>query len=184
MLDRKSTGVIFVDIQGTLANIIEQTEPFIANTVMLYKGAKVLGLPTVVLEQMPHKLGATTGALSQCFDPLQTIISKHHFNACHEPAFIKELQNPAITDWLVCGIEAHICVYQTIVGMLETQRVKPQSVQVVLDAIGSRSGANKQLAINKLGASGVQFTSTEMCLYELTQDAQSDDFKEILAIIK
>lgn len=184
MLDKNSTGVIFVDIQGTLANIIEQTEPFITNTVMLYKGATVLGLPTIVLEQMPHKLGASTSALSQCFHAQQTVISKHHFNACHEPAFMNELQNPAITDWLICGIEAHICVYQTITGMLESGVAKPQSVHLVGDAIGSRKSANKQVAIDKLQTLGVQLSSTEMSLYELTQDAQNDCFKDILSIIK
>ncbi|MDT0582039.1 isochorismatase family protein [Brumicola blandensis] len=184
MLQPESTGVIFVDIQGKLAELIEQAEPFISNTVALFKGAQDLHMKTLVLEQMPDKLGHTASALSDCFSSEQQIIAKHHFNACHEAEFVTQLQDPSISDWLVCGIEAHICVYQTITGLLESDLATPRSIHLVCDAIGSRNLNNKAIAIQKLNALGVQLSSTEMCLYELLKDAQNPAFKRILSYIK
>ncbi len=184
MLQAESTGVIFVDIQGKLAELIEQTEPFSANAIALCKGAQTLGLKTLVLEQMPDKLGHTIPALKACFASDQAIIAKHHFNACHEAEFVKQLQDPGISTWLICGIEAHICVYQTITGMLESDLAKPRSIHIICDAIGSRDRNNKALAIQKLNTLGVQLSSTEMCLYELLQDAKNPAFKDILSFIK
>lgn len=184
MLQAESTGVIFVDIQGKLAELIEQAEPFIDNAVALFKGAKALQMKTLVLEQMPNKLGHTVSALSGCFSSEQQVIAKYHFNACHEREFVQQLQDPNISQWLVCGIEAHICVYQTITGMLESDLAEARSIHIVCDAIGSRNPNNKSIAIQKLNTLGVQLSSTEMCLYELLQDAKNPVFKDILSVTK
>ncbi|KAL8218962.1 UNVERIFIED_CONTAM: hypothetical protein K2H54_000388 [Gekko kuhli] len=95
-------------------------------------------------------------------------------------------QNPdklgatGVSHWLVCGIEAHICVYQTVLGLLDAG----SQVSLVVDAVSSRSAANRELAIHKLAAHGAELTSVEMSLYELLGDCRHPAFRSILALIK
>ncbi|HBY88037.1 MAG TPA: hydrolase, partial [Colwellia sp.] len=85
-----------------------------------------------------------------------------------------------VDTWIVCGIEAHICVYQTAISL----KRMGFEVQIVSDCVSSRELANKKLAINKLVNNGVELTGLEMCLFELVKDCRSPVFKEILALIK
>jgi len=97
-----------------------------------------------------------------------------------EPALADALARQGVSHWLVCGIEAHICVYQTVLGLLDAG----SQVSLVVDAVSSRSAANRELAINKLAAHGAELTSVEMCLYELLGDCRHPAFRAILALIK
>ncbi|MDF1763635.1 MAG: isochorismatase family protein [Oleibacter sp.] len=189
MLNKYNTGLIVVDIQGKLARMVDDSEALIANCAKLIKGAQVLGMPIICCEQNPEKLGATVDELSALLAPANPI-AKFTFNAGEEPKFIDEINavqirsnninKDKITTWLICGIEAHICVYQTA---LHLQQLGYQ-IQLVTDCISSRTPANKQLGINKLMSKGVDITGVEMCLYELIKDCRSAEFKEILNIIK
>lgn len=80
----------------------------------------------------------------------------------------------------MCGIEAHICVYQTVLGLLDSGA----DVSLVVDAVSSRSAANRDLAIAQLATRGARLTSVEMCLYELLGDCRHPAFRPILALIK
>ena len=80
----------------------------------------------------------------------------------------------------MCGIEAHICVYQTAMGLLELG----YKVQVVGDCVSSRTALNKDLAIRRLTDAGIQITGLEMSLYELVKDCRAPEFKFILSLIR
>lgn len=179
MLAQNNTGLIVIDIQGKLAKLVQDSNTLISNTEKLIKGAKVLCLPIIVLEQNPSKLGSTTEELSILLDTVSPI-SKFSFNACEEPALLEAMNNSNIKNWLICGIEAHICVYQTVLSLF----LAGIKVQVVSDCISSRKLENKQLAIQKLLNLGVEITSLEMCLYEIMKDCKNPKFKEILPLIK
>jgi len=179
MINDKDTGLILIDVQGKLARMVFESEELIANIEKLIKGCKVLGIPIIWLEQYPEGLGKTIPELSKLLTN-QSPIEKRFFNALEE----KEVENEIIklnkNNWLVCGIEAHICVYQTVMALL----AKKFQVEVVADCISSRKKTSIDIALNKLREKGAGITNVEMCLYELLKDSKRDEFKKVLAFIK
>ena len=179
MLSRDDTGLIVVDIQGKLANIVHDSEKMIPNTLALIKGAKVLNLPILWLEQNPEKLGATIPEISNALTPLEPI-AKYTFDGCGSKLFDEAVKQSNVNQWLVCGIETHICVYQTVSSLIQ----RGYAIELVSDCVSSRRLSNKELAISKLAAKGVGMTSVEMCLYELVGDCRASEFREILRLIR
>ncbi|CAH6853217.1 Isochorismatase [Vibrio chagasii] len=179
MLMRQNTGLVVVDVQGKLARLVDESETLISNCGKLIKGAQVLGLPIISLEQNPDKLGATVSELSDLLSEVEPV-TKFTFNACDEPKFVEAVQAKDVATWLVCGIEAHICVYQTTMGLLDLG----YKVEVVSDCISSRTALNKDLAICRMRESGIQITGLEMSLYELVKDCRTPEFKSILSLIR
>ena len=180
MLLKENTGLIVVDIQGKLARLVHDSDVFIANCAKLIKGAQALELPIIVLEQNPEKLGTTVDELSALLNDINPI-TKFTFNACESPDFLKTVQaHQAIDTWLVCGIEAHICVYQTAKGLVDLG----YKVELVSDCVSSRAISDIQLGINRLKDSGVEITVLEMCLYELVRDCRSPQFKQVLELVR
>ncbi len=179
MLHKEKTGLIIVDVQGKLARIVHESETVLGNIQKLIQGCQILNLPIIWLEQNPQGLGKTVPELRahlKNFQPLE----KFTFNACDSSSFIQAIAESDIQQWLICGIEAHICVYQTSLGLLSRDYV----VEVVSDCISSRSKANIDLALKKLQKHGASLTSVEMCFYELIKDARKEEFKRILPLIK
>jgi nicotinamidase-related amidase len=179
MLRKENTGLIMVDIQGKLAGLVHDSDALLANCKKLIKGVQALDLPIIWLEQNPDKLGPTVDALSVLLDA-QKPISKFTFDACESPQFMQALRTVDVGTWLICGIEAHICVYQTALNLKRSGF----EVQLVCDCISSRTLANKNLAVSKLVNKGIDITGLEMCLYELLKDCRAAEFKEILGLIK
>ena len=179
MLSKESTGLVVIDIQGKLANIVHESELLISNTIKLIKGAQALNLPILWLEQNPDKLGTTAPEIRDVLAQIKPN-SKFTFDACKEQSFIQSIENTNISTWLVCGIETHICVYQTAMSLLNSDF----DVELVSDCVSSRTALNKKIAISKLTSKGVGLTSLEMCLYELAGDCRATEFKEILSLIK
>ncbi len=179
MLMRQNTGLVVVDVQGKLARLVDDSDALIANCGKLIQGAQVLGLPIIRLEQNPEKLGATVDELNDLLSGAKPI-PKFTFNACDEPKFVEAVRAKDVETWLVCGIEAHICVYQTAMGLLDLG----YKVQVVNDCISSRTALNKKLAISRMREAGIQITGVEMSLYELVKDCRAPEFKLILSLIR
>lgn len=179
MLSQEKSGLIIVDVQGKLARMVHESDALLSNIQVLIRGCQILKLPIVWLEQNPQGLGQTVielKALLKDYQPLE----KYRFNACDSSDFIKAITDSGVQQWLVCGIEAHICVYQTSLGLL----ARNYDVEVVVDCISSRSKANIDLALNKLQRHGASLTNIEMCLYELVKDSRKEEFKQILPLIK
>ncbi|MFT6154621.1 MAG: nicotinamidase-related amidase [Bermanella sp.] len=179
MLRKENAGLIVTDIQGKLARLVHDSDNIIANCVKLIKGAQALGLPIIWLEQNPDKLGPTVDDISSLLST-QNPIPKFSFNACDEPQFIQAVSAVNVNTWLICGIEAHICVYQTAMHLKHLG----YSVQLVSDCISSRTLDNKNLGVSKLSNNGIELTGLEMCLYELIKDCREKEFKNILSLIK
>jgi len=196
MLVKDNTGLIVVDIQGKLARLVHESATLISNCEKLIKGVQILDLPIIWLEQNPDKLGTTveelscllgsganqqTSALSD--KPLLTTIepiTKFTFDAGENAQFMQAVNEAKVDNWLICGIETHICVYQTALNLM----TKALSVHLVADCVSSRTLENKNLALNKLNHSGAALTGLEMCLFELVKDCRTPEFKAILSLIK
>ena len=179
MLRKGRTGLVVIDVQGKLATIVHDSEVFIANLVKLVKAAKLLGLPILWLEQNPEKLGATVPELREVLDRVEPI-AKYSFSACGEPAFVEAVKKAKMNSWLITGIETHICVYQTALGLLDLG----YDVELVSDCVSSRTIENKDMALAKLARKGAEVTSLEMCLFELIGDCRADKFRGALSLIK
>ncbi len=180
MLSKGNTGLIVVDVQGKLATLMHESDALIENIAKLVKGAKALDLPILWLEQNPERLGPTAEPIREVLESTHLPITKYTFDGCKEATFKVAVENAKVDTWLVCGIESHICVYQTAVSL----RQSGYRVELVTDCVSSRTAANKALALAKLTANGVVLTGLEMCLYEMVEDCRAPEFKEILALIK
>ncbi|MBE3792914.1 isochorismatase family protein [Vibrio parahaemolyticus] len=180
MLSKGNTGLIVVDVQGKLATLMHESDALIENITKLVKGAKALDLPILWLEQNPERLGPTAEPIREVLENTHLPITKYTFDGCKEATFNVAVENAKVDAWLVCGIESHICVYQTAVSL----RQSGYRVELVTDCVSSRTAANKALALAKLTANGVVLTGLEMCLYEMVEDCRAPEFKESLALIK
>ena len=179
MLIHDRCGLIVVDVQGTLALSVYNSDKVIANIQRLIQCCQILNIPIIWLEQYPTGLGRTVEDISSLLVNIPCY-EKKHFNALLEPSIENAIKDSGKTQWLVTGIEAHICVYQTVCGLLE----RHYEVEIVTDAITSRALSNVELAVEKMSDEGAKQTSVEMAVYELLKRASTPEFKAILPIIK
>ncbi|PSW20109.1 hydrolase [Photobacterium sanctipauli] len=179
MLNANNTALVIVDVQGKLAQIMDNRDELFHSLETMVKGAKILDLPIVWVEQIPEKLGATIPQIADHLHDHQPI-AKNSFSCYREPKFLEALEQTNCQNVLIVGIEAHICVYQTVRQLLDAN----YHVEVVTDAVSSRKAQNKQVALNKLEQVGASLTCTEMALFELQEVAEGERFKQILSIVK
>ena len=179
MLQQENTILVVVDIQGKLANIVHEAEAMVRNAKIMIQGAKILGLPIIATEQYPKGLGHTVPEIAEHFGDVP-VLEKGTFSCCGDTAFLAELQKHGRKSVLLCGIETHVCVYQTAQDLLENG----YEVHLVTDAVSSRTPANKQLGIQKIASLGGTLTGTEMSLFELLRISGTDEFKAISKLVK
>lgn len=180
MLNLNDTVLIVIDVQGKLAQLMFQKEALFEALQRLVKGAQVLELPVIWTEQVPDKLGPTIPELQPLLAERAAPISKASFSCCGHPPFMRELEAVGRRQALLAGIETHICVYQTAVDLAG----QGYEVQVVTDAVSSRTAENRQLGLERMKEAGARLTSTEMALFELLRVAEGPKFKEINRIVK
>ena len=179
MLEKEKTGLIVVDVQGKLAQMVDQSEQMITNITKLIEGAKILGLPIIWLEQIPENLGATVAPIANALQGLEPL-HKSTFSGCGTAAICNAIQACKVEQWLLCGIEAHICVYQTAMDLKQ----QGFEAHIVCDGVSSRDPQNKALALRKFEANGIALTGVEMCLFELLKDGKTAEFKRMLPLFK
>jgi nicotinamidase-related amidase len=179
MLTIKNTLLLIVDVQGKLAQAMYAREQLFENLVKVIKGALALGIPILVTEQNPRGLGPTIpeicGLLADC-----KTISKFSFSCCDNEAFMEALRSLNPKNILIAGIESHICVYQTVRDLTKSN----YDVQIITDAVSSRTPENRRIGIERGKDCGAALTSVEMFLFEFVKDAQKSEFREILKIVK
>jgi nicotinamidase-related amidase len=176
---RSKAALAVIDIQERLLPTIFESERVVRNTVRLIKGARVLGIPVLVTEQYKKGLGATTQAVAVEIADLP-LMEKIAFSACGAAGFERALKKKKISDVILCGIEAHVCVSQTCLDLLENGF----RVFVVVDAMSSRTTENHFIAVERMRDAGGIVVSTEMVLFELLEKAGTEQFKQILTLVK
>lgn len=179
MLKVDDTALILVDYQGKLARVMHENEDLHQKMVSLVKGIQVLDIPIIWLEQYPQGLGPTTPEIKELLAGEEPI-AKMDFSACQHEDFQAKMEELNKKSYLVAGIEAHICVYQTVKELLE----EDVYVEYVRDAISSRTAENKHVAIDKMNVLGAFPTSVEMALFELMGSAAHPKFKQVSKLIK
>ncbi|MCD6394384.1 MAG: hydrolase [Planctomycetes bacterium] len=179
MIDIEKCCLAVVDVQGKLAQLMDGKESLFANIEVLIKAAKALEIPILWCQQNPRALGPTVPQLAELLDGVEPV-DKMSFSCCGDAGFIDKLNALKTADVILCGIEAHICVYQTAMDLLD----RDLNVHLIADAVSSRTAANRQIAIQRLTAEGANLSSTEMILFELLKTAEHPEFKELCGLIK
>lgn len=177
-LQREETLLLIVDVQERLLPAMAEAEQVESNCVLLARAARQLAIPVLVTEQYPQRLGATVPGIAGVIAGAQPH-AKMLFSACTDAtlAAIGETRRRTV---LLCGIEAHVCVLQTALDLIEQEF----EVFVAYDAISSRQPSNKQIGWERMRAAGALPTSTESAVFELLREAGTPDFKALLPFIK
>jgi len=178
IIKENSAGLI-IDIQERLFPYIHEHDQVAANTSILIKGLKVLGLPIVVTQQYTKGLGSTVPQLLEALGT-EEYLEKMAFSCCDDEGFMGELLRLGRKNIIIAGIESHVCVLQTTIDLLER---KFQPV-VVEDCISSRNPNDKIIAVERMRAEGAIITTYESVLFELLRYSGTAEFKEISKLVK
>lgn len=168
-----------VDVQGKLAELVQDGENVIARIGKLVRAARVLNIPIIWVEQNPEGLGATVPTIAKALEDTPCY-EKVAFNAMAESAIARAVTQLEQRHMLVCGIESHVCVYQSTYGLLNAG----MRVSVLQDCVSSRTRADREAGMQRMEAIGASIRSMEMTLFELLGDASHAKFKRILPLIK
>ena len=178
MIVRRSDCVLLVvDVQDRLIGTIAEHEAIAENIKALTKAAQILGVPVLATEQ--EKLG-------EIVPELQGLLSdspkfrKLSFSCCGDAAFMRKLRQVRKKTAIVCGIETHICVLQTVLDLLK----RHYRVLLVRDATSSHAPIDRETAIDRMRSAGAMISTTEAVIYELTERAGTEEFGKTLEIVK
>ena len=168
--------LLLVDLQQRLLPAIADGGTVVANALRLARAARLLGIPVFATEQNPAGLGFNVTETGQL---LQATVLKQDFDATREAAWATFMP-PARPHVVVAGCEAHVCVLQTVLGMLGGGG----SVRLVRDAIGSRTIVNRDAAAHRAERAGAELVTTEMVIFEWLATAGHRGFRDVRKLVK
>lgn len=181
MLTIENTCLVVVDIQEKLFKVMHNRDQVLRNSAILVKIAQVLDIPILWCQQVPDALGPTVHDLWGLFMKAEIEpMDKTTFSCCGNEAFMKRIDELKSQTAIVCGIESHVCVFQTVMELIQ----HGLSVHVVADAVSSRTNENKQIGLHRVAEGGAVITSTEMLMFELLRDSKHPKFRELAKLIK
>jgi nicotinamidase-related amidase len=180
LLRRDQTGLVVIDVQEGFRPVIDGFDAMARNVGILAEGFGILDRPVLVSEQYPKGLGHTAPEVEERLPAFTDRIEKTRFSACGVDAFEQALERTRCMSWVVCGIETHVCVNQTVLDLLE----RGYDVHVAEDAVSSRAATNRRIGLEKMLAAGARATSAEMALFEMLEQAGGDEFKAISKLVR
>lgn len=174
-LDRERAVLVVVDVQEGFRKALPEFERVAEATATMVSGAEAMGVPVLITEQYPKGLGGTAPEIAERLPDGVEPLEKTVFSAAEAEGFDLGGRDQAV----VCGIETHVCVNQTVLDLLSSGA----EVQVVEDAVGSRFPENKRIGLHKMERAGAVLTSVETSLFELLGRAGTDEFKTVQKLI-
>ncbi|MCU1349670.1 MAG: isochorismatase hydrolase [Acidobacteria bacterium] len=181
-LERSETLVVLIDLQEKLMPVIDRGAEVARNAERLIRGCKVLDVPLLLTEQYVKGLGPTIEPLRRALEETSGYVpvEKACFSSYGAAEFETALRVARRRQIVVAGIEAHVCVYQTVTDLLGAG----YEVSIVADAISSRAPENRDTALRRMTADGARLTSTEMCLFEMLATSGTEEFRAISRLVK
>jgi len=179
LLKPETTALLVIDIQQRILPVINNYQRVVDNTIKLIKGFKVLGLPIFYTEQYPKGLGPTVQSIVEELGDIKPF-DKMSFSCSGASNLFDELRSKNLLQVVICGIEAHVCVQQTVLDLLENRF----QVNLAADAVSSRKEIDYNTAIDRMLYHGAEVTTTESILFELLNICGTSQFKEISKIVK
>lgn len=175
LIDPQHSALVIIDFQARLMPHIEGGDTVLANARRLIEAARLLPIAMVITEQNADGLGHTVPELPIADIP---VIAKQTFGSCATPAFVDALRE--YRDIVIVGCEAHVCVLQTVMGLIELNR----RVFVVRDAVGARSLESKETALARMARAGADIVTTEMVVFEWLRTSDHPAFKASVRLVK
>lgn len=179
LLDPRATALLVVDVQERFRTVIAGFAAMASGCARLVRAFKILELPVLVTEQYPRGLGHTVPEVLEALGP-EPIPEKTSFSSYGCAGVPERLRSAGARSVLVCGIETHVCVSQSVHDLLAAG----YSVQVAADAVESRRPSDREIALRRLERAGAVLTSAEMAAFELMTDARHPRFREVQALFK
>lgn len=179
MFDQKDCILLLIDVQERLV-ASTFNKGIVSNVEKLVEASNILGVPVFVSEQYPKGLGHTVQEVSGKFLPGTRVIEKKAFSLLREPGVLQTLKSFGKSQIILCGIETHICVYQTAVELLN----EGFEVVVVEEACGSRKEREHNFGLELINKFGGRVSCLETVLFELLRTASHPNFKEVQGLIK
>ena len=177
LMNRDDTGLLVVDVQAKLLPLIAGHERLVWNIRRLIDGAKILGVAVAATEQYPQGLGPTAPELAE---RLGAIPAKTAFSCGECGQIFTEWRDRGIWKVLVCGIETHVCVSQTVHDLLG----EGFRVYVAADAVAARGSLDHDIALRRMDSAGATLTTTEAALFEWCGRAGTPEFKQISQLVR
>ena len=174
----RTNALLLIDIQDKIIKGINSKDFIIENIKKLLNAYQILDENIFLSEQNPIKLGKTIPELVPKVNFMK--IEKMEFSFAKTKKVINELDKKKITTLIVCGIETHICIQQSVLDLLR----KGYEVLLISDAMGSRKKIDHEVALQRMMSKGAVLTTTESIIFELCKTANRKEFKEISNIIK
>ncbi len=179
LVDASQSLLLFIDLQTKLVPAIDQAETCLSRCQILLRAARSLEIPVLATEHCSDRVGTTVPLLANDLTALE-VIEKRHFNGMLEPSLRTALLDQSKRIVVVAGMEAHVCVLQTVLGLKDAG----YDPVLVADAIGSRKPSSRELAISRLRQHGIDIVDSEMVIFEWLKAGDTDAFKALLPIIK
>lgn len=179
ILQREKTALLIIDIQERILPVIHNIENVVQNTLKLINGFKILSIPIYFTEQYPKGLGQTEKRIKEALESSEAI-QKMSFSCSGAGNLFAELKEKNISQVVVCGIESHVCVQQTVLDLIANDF----QVDVAADAISSRKQFDYEIALQRMRTNGAEVTTTESILFELLNVCGTDEFKAVSKLVK
>jgi len=179
ILKKETTALLIIDLQERILPVIRNYELVLENTIKLIKGFKTLQLPIYFTEQYPKGLGSTSIKVLSELEGY-TAIHKMSFSCSGAGDLFDDLHEKKLSQIVVCGVESHVCVQQTVLDLLANNF----QVNLAVDAVSSRKEIDYKTALQRMPTLGAEVTTTESILFELLEVCGTTEFKEVSKIVK
>ncbi len=189
LLDASRSVLVVIDLQGKLVDMVHRPAPVLEATLRLMRLAEMFEVPVVLTEQYPRGLGPTHPRVRAGFDALTVptrFVEKTSFGCCGDPGFMDALDTlrPRAAcgsrQVVIAGIEAHVCVMQTVIELLRTG----DQVHLCWDAVSGRGAEYRAHALGRMAAAGAVVTNHESIGFEWARDKEHPRFKEMSALFR
>ncbi|MEW6289825.1 MAG: isochorismatase family protein [Thermodesulfobacteriota bacterium] len=175
-----NSGLLVVDIQERMMRVIPEKDEVVKNSVLLLKAAQILRMPIVATTQYAARIGELLPEITAEMGDIRPLDKLEFGCFDNKDALAKIRSYPAVESWIACGVETHICIYQTVLGGLR----EGYAMWVPADAVNSRAEKNYQTGLERIRQIGGVVGNTEMIIYELLHQAGTAEFKAMLPFIK
>lgn len=179
MFSTEQSLLLVIDVQGKLFEMMHHRGHLTHVIPRLVQAARLLDVPVLHTEQAPDKIGPTVDSIASLMNGQRPII-KRTFSCCRNPEFTEILSFHHRSQIVVAGIEAHVCVYQTVADLLE----RGFKVQVVTDAVSSRHEHCVEIGLKRMEEAGAQMSCGEMIICEWMKSADHPKFRDVMKLIK
>jgi nicotinamidase-related amidase len=179
-LNKAKTGLLIVDVQEKVFRAVDRQMEVLHSIQTLIKGLQILHIPIYVSEQYPTGLGPTVPGIRELLTHDVMIFSKRTFSCWKTEAIRDMIVKSGITQWILVGIETHVCILQTAKDL----KMNKFDVVVLNDAVSSRSLYDFSTAISELKEDGIRVSSVETVLFELMETSEAAEFKAFSELLK